>query len=80
MVAVVVIVRVIGRHGFAEFLCAVVLVEEIVGNFLQVREVGVQQCGADGEEVRVARVVDFDNTPRVCAGADAFAFELRSRK
>lgn len=36
----------------------------------------VQQGGADGEEVRVARVVDLDDTPGVLAGAHLAASDL----
>ena len=56
-----------GADGFAEFFGAVVFVEEVVGDFFEVGEVGVQEGGADGEEIAVARVVDFDGAPRVLA-------------
>ena len=36
-------------------------------DFFEVREVGVEQGGADGEEVGVAGVVDFDGAPGVLA-------------
>lgn len=38
----------------------------------------VQQGGADGQEVRVARVVDFDDSPWVLASADGATTNLNS--
>ncbi len=63
-------------HALGQLLGTVILVEEIVRDFLQVREVGMQQRAADGEEVAVAWVVDLDDPPGILAGADAAAANL----
>lgn len=38
----------------------------------------VQQCGSNGEEVRVTRVVNLHNTPWVLTGPDCAATDLNS--
>ena len=47
-----------------------------MGDFFEIREVGVEEGGADGEEVAVAWIVDFDDAPWVGAGTDLFAVDL----
>ena len=49
----------------AQLVGAVVLVEEVVGDLLEVGQVAVQQGAADGQEVRVARVLHLDQAPGV---------------
>ncbi len=62
--------------ALAELLGTVVLVEEVVSNLLQVSQMAVEKGGADGEEVRVARVVDLDDAPGVLASSDLAATDL----
>lgn len=62
--------------GLAELLGTVVLVQEVVGDLLQVGKMAVQKRGANGQEVGVARVVDFDDTPGVLTGANLAAANL----
>ena len=49
-----------------------------MGDLLQVGKVAVQQCGSNGEEVRVARVVNLHNTPWVLTGPNCAATDLNS--
>lgn len=49
-----------------------------MGDLLQVGKMAVQQRGSNGEEVRVARVVDLHNTPWVLAGPNCAATDLNS--
>lgn len=49
-----------------------------MGDLLQVGKMAVQQCGSDGEEVRVARVVNLHNTPWVLTGPNRAATDLNS--
>lgn len=49
-----------------------------MGDLLQVGKMAVQQCRSNGEEVRVARVVNLHNTPWVLTGADCAATNLNS--
>lgn len=56
-------------NALAELLGTVVLVEEVVGDLLQVSQVAVEQGAADGQKVRVPGVLDLDDTPRVLPGA-----------
>lgn len=49
-----------------------------MGDLLQVGKMAVQQCGSNGEEVRVARVVNLHNTPWVLAGPNCAATDLDS--
>lgn len=49
-----------------------------MGDLLQVGKMAVQQCGSNGEEVRVARVVNLHNTPWVLAGPNCAATDLNS--
>ena len=63
-------------HALAELLRTIVLIQEVMGNLLQVGKMAVKERGSNGEEVRVARVVHLDNTPGVLAGADRSAADL----
>lgn len=47
-----------------------------MGDLLQVGKMAVQQCGSNGEEVRVARVINLHNTPWVLTGPDCAATDL----
>lgn len=47
-----------------------------MGDLLQVGKMAVQQCGSNGEEVRVARVVNLHNTPWVLTGPNCAATDL----
>lgn len=49
-----------------------------MGDFLQVGKMAVQQRGSNGEEVRVARVVNLHNTPWVLASPNCAATDLNS--
>lgn len=49
-----------------------------MGDLLQVGKMAVQQCRSNGEEVRVARVVNLHNTPWVLTGANCAATNLNS--
>jgi hypothetical protein len=62
--------------GLAELLGTVVLVQEVVGDLLQISKMAVQQRRADGKEVGVAGVIDLDDTPGVLASADLAASDL----
>ena len=69
------VVGVVGRgNGLGELLGTVVLVEEVVGDFLEVGEMRVEEGGANGQEVGVARVVDFDRAPWVLTFAIGVSF------
>jgi hypothetical protein len=39
-----------------------------MGDFLQISKMAVEKGGSDREEVRVTRVVNLDNTPRILTG------------
>ena len=62
--------------ALAELLGTVVLVEEVVGNFLQVTQVAVKESAANGEEVGVTRVLNLDNSPWVLACAHFAVIDL----
>lgn len=62
--------------ALAQLLRPVVLVQEIVCDLFQVGQMAVQQRAADGQEVRVPRVVDLDEAPRVLPRAHAAAADL----
>jgi len=47
-----------------------------VGDLLEISEMGVEEGGANSEEVGVARVVDFDDTPWVLAVGTVSAYVL----
>jgi len=53
------------RDGLGKFLCAVIFIQEVVGDFFEVGEMAVEEGGADGEEVAVARIVYFNGAPGV---------------
>lgn len=57
-------------HALAELLRTIVLIQEVVGDLLEIGEVAVKQRGSDGEEVRVARVIHLNDTPGILARAD----------
>lgn len=60
----------------AELLGTVILVEEVVGDFLQVGQMAVKKGGSDGQEIRVAGVVNLDDAPGILAGSDTAAVNL----
>ena len=62
----------------AHLLGTVVLVEEVVGDLLQVGEVGAQESRAEAREVRVLGVVDLNET--VGGGERSDDQRLRSRR
>ena len=47
-----------------------------MSNFLQIGKMAVEEGGADGEEIGVARVVNLDDTPRVLTCAHVAAADL----
>lgn len=49
-----------------------------MGDFLEISQMAVQKSRSDGEEVRVTRVVNLDNTPRVLASANLAAANLNN--
>ena len=59
-----------------KLLGTVVLIEEVVSDLLQIRQVTVEESRPDRQEVRVARVVDLDNTPGVLASSDLATTDL----
>lgn len=65
-------------HALRQLLGTVILVQEVMGDLLQVGQMTVEQGGANGQEVRVARVVDLDNSPRVLASANLATANLDS--
>ncbi len=62
--------------ALAQLLGTVVLIQKVVRDLLEVGQMAVQQGAADGQEVRVARVVDLDDAPRVLSGSHAPAADL----
>ncbi|KAI6760799.1 hypothetical protein HG530_009659 [Fusarium avenaceum] len=57
-------------------LGTVVLVQEVVGDFLQISQVAVEQRRSNSEKIGVTRVVDLDDTPGVVTSADLAATNL----
>jgi hypothetical protein len=53
-----------------QLLGTVILVQEVVGDFLQISEMAVEKGGSNGEEVGVAGVINLNDTPGILAGAD----------
>jgi len=60
----------------AKLLGTVVLVKEVVGDFLKVGEMAVKKRRPNGQEVGVAWVIDLHNTPWVLTCADLAAVDL----
>lgn len=48
-----------------------------MGDLLQICQVAVKQSAADGEEVRVSRVLDLHKTPRVLSRSDLLTTDLQ---
>lgn len=65
-------------HALGQLLGTIILVQEVVGNFLEVCQVTVEESGSNSEEVRVARVVNLDYTPWVLASANLAATNLNN--
>jgi hypothetical protein len=65
-------------HALAELLGTVILVQEVVGDFLEISQMTVEKGRSDGEEIRVTRIVHLDNTPWVLASADLPAPNLNN--
>lgn len=63
-------------HALGQLLGTVVLVQEVVGDLLQVGQMAVKQSGSDGQEVGVAGIVNLHDTPWVLASADLAATNL----
>ena len=61
-----------------KLLSTVVLIEEVVGNLLQISQMAVEESRSNGQEVGVARIVNLDNTPRVLASSDLAATNLNN--
>lgn len=62
--------------ALAEFLGTVVLVQEVMGNLLQIGQMAVEESAANGEEIRVALVLDFYDTPWVLSSSHLAATDL----
>lgn len=56
-----------------ELLRSVVFVQEVVRDLLEIRQVGVEECGAQTGEVAVLWVVDLHDPPWIASGADDLA-------
>lgn len=67
--------RVAAANGARELLGTVVLVEEVVGDFLEVGKVRAEKGGAETTKVRVCWVVDLDDSPWVATAADGLAVD-----
>ena len=63
-------------NALGQLLGTVVLIEEVVGDLLEVGQMRVEQRRADRKEVRVSWVLDLTNTPRVLASAHTLAVQL----
>lgn len=63
-------------NALRELLSTVVLVKEVVDDLLEISQVAVKKGGTNGQEVRVARVIDLNNTPWVLARANLAASNL----
>lgn len=59
-----------------KLLSTVVLIEEVVGNLLQVCQMAVEEGGPNSKEVGVTRVINLDNTPRILASSNLAATNL----
>lgn len=70
------VATVLAVDGPRELLGTVVLVQEVVGDLLEVREVRVEQRRAEAAKVAVLGVVDLDDAPRVATRADELATDL----
>ena len=64
--------------ALAELLGTVVLVQEIVRDFLQIGQVAVEQSTANGQKIGVAGVVHLNDTPWVLTGSYAAAVNLNN--
>lgn len=65
-------------HALGQLLGTVVLVQEVVGDLLQVGQMAVEQSGSNSQEVGVAGVVNLHDTPWVLARADLATTDLNS--
>lgn len=63
-------------NALAELLCAPVLVEEIMGDLLQIGQMAVQQSAADSQEIGVPWVIDLNHSPWILAGSDFASTDL----
>lgn len=63
-------------NTLAQLLRPVILIQKIVRDLLEIRQMAVQQRAPDGQEVRVPRVVDLDDAPGILPRADAAAADL----
>lgn len=61
-----------------QLLSTVVFVQEIVGDFLEISKMAVEERRSDSEEVRVAGVVNLDNTPGVLTSANLSTTNLNN--
>ncbi len=63
-------------HGLAELLGSVVLVQEVVSDFLEVGQVRMEESTSNGKEVRMSRILDFNHTPRILPGSHTTVVDL----
>jgi len=67
---------VFGVYGPGKLLSTVGFIQYIVSQGFEVREVRVEQSGAETAEVRVLGVIDFGVAPRVDTSTDELAVDL----
>lgn len=57
-------------NALAQLLCPIILVEEVMRDLLQIRQMAMQQRTPDRQKVRVSWVIDLDNTPGILPGSN----------
>lgn len=63
-------------NTLAELLGTPVLIEEVVGDLLQIGQVAVQESTADSQKIGVSWVVDLNHSPWVLASSDLTSSNL----
>lgn len=58
-------------NALTQFLRPVILIQEIMRDFLQIGQMAMQERAPNGQEIRMPRVIDLDDTPGVLPRADA---------
>lgn len=64
--------------ALAELLGTVVFVQEVMGDFLEIGQMAVEESTADSQEVGVALVLDLYNTPWVLSGPYLATTDLKN--
>ena len=63
-------------NALAQLLCTIILIQEIMRNLLQVGKMTVQERTPDGQEIRMSRIINLNDTPWVLSGTDTAAADL----